>query len=194
MDHFEAFILAGGASSRMGTDKSQLLIEGQTFTQRITHTLLKITNSVTVVGRRDDDPRLKFAPDVFPQWGALGGLHSALNACRTEWAFVVACDLPFISAELIVRLANAREEYDAVVPLQPDGRPQPLCAFYRIYPCLERATELIQAGHRRPRDLLESVYTRWLPFSEIQDLEQSEEFFVNINTPADYYEATGKEA
>ena len=47
----EAFILAGGASSRMGTDKSQLLIDHQTFTERIAETLLKLTDSVTIVGK-----------------------------------------------------------------------------------------------------------------------------------------------
>ena len=46
----EAFILAGGASSRMGTDKSQLLIERQTFTERIAETLSQVVDTVTLVG------------------------------------------------------------------------------------------------------------------------------------------------
>jgi molybdopterin-guanine dinucleotide biosynthesis protein A len=61
-----------------------------------------------------------------------------------------------------------------------------LSSLYRIEPCLQRATELIEAGKRRPLDLLELVNTRWVPFKELTNLDQSEKFFVNINTPEDY--------
>jgi len=189
MEQIEAFILAGGASSRMGTDKSQLRIEQQTFTDRIAETLLKLTDSVAVVGRHDSD--LATVPDIYPQWGALGGLHAALTACQREWAIVVACDLPFVTPELFQQLVGLRLDHEAVVPLQLDGRAQPLAALYRIDPCRQRATGLIEAGRRRPLDLLEAVNTRWVQFAEIRNLHQSEKFFVNINTPEDYYEATG---
>src|SRR5829696_4019283 len=178
----EAFILAGGASRRMGTDKSQLHIHGQTFTERLAETLLNVTDSVTIVGHNG-------IPDLYPQWGALGGLHAALSACKREWAIVVACDLPFVTAELFSFLAERRLDHDAVVPVQQDGRPQPLAALYRVNPCLQRATELIEAGRRRPLDLLEAVNTRWVQFDELTNLAQSERFFVNINTPSDYDEA-----
>jgi molybdenum cofactor guanylyltransferase len=187
MDDIEAFILAGGASSRMGTDKSQLRIEQQTFIERITGTLLKLTDLVTVVGH--NDARLPSVFDIYPQWGALGGLHAALTACRREWAIVIACDLPFVTSELFQQLADLRMDHEAVVPVQPDGRPQPLSALYRIDPCRQRATELIEAGRRRPLDLLETVKTRWVEFAEIRNLAQAEKFFVNINTPKDYDDA-----
>ena len=182
----EAFILAGGASSRMGTDKSQLLLEDQTFVERIAATLLTVTDSIRLVGGRENS-ELSTVPDVYPQWGALGGLHAALSACRRDWAIVVACDLPFVTSELFRSLASHRGHHDAVVPMQPDGRPQPLAALYRIDPCARRATELIEAGRRRPLDLLESVNTRWVDFTEIANLDQAQTFFVNINTPDDYY-------
>jgi len=184
MDDIEAFILAGGASRRMGTDKSQLRLEQKTFTERISETLLQITDLVTIVGR--NDARLPGIPDIYPQWGALGGVHAALAACQRDWAIVVACDLPFVTAELFQHLASLRLDHEAVVPLQPDGRPQPLAALYRISPCRERATQLIEAGRRRPLDLLAAVKTRWVEFAEIRNLAQSESFFVNINTPEDY--------
>ena len=190
MKDSEAFILTGGASRRMGADKSQLLIDRQTFTERISETLLKLTDSVSLVGRQTEGSNLPSVPDVFPQWGALGGLHAALTACKREWAIVVACDLPFVTAELFSSLFSLSLDHEAVVPIQPDDRPQPLAALYRVDPCRERATELIEAGWRRPLDLLEAVKTRWVSFDELRNLEQAERFFVNINTPSDYYEAT----
>jgi molybdopterin-guanine dinucleotide biosynthesis protein A len=192
MDQIEAFILAGGASRRMGTDKSQLLIAERTLIQRIADTLFEVFDSVTIVGREVDDTRLKAAPDVYSEWGALGGLHGALNVCTRDWAYVVACDLPFVSARLITDLLNRREGYDAVVPIQPDGRPQPLSSLYRKATCLEPATELIEAGKRRPLDLLDRVNTRWISFSDLAQLPDAQNFFLNINTPEDYYEATQK--
>jgi len=169
----------------MGTDKSQLLIENQTFVERIATILLTVTDSVRLVGGRENS-KLPTVADIYPQWGALGGLHAAVSACRRDWAIVVACDLPFVTSDLIRYLASLRENYDAVVPVQQDGRPQPLCAFYRTESCARRATELIEAGRRRPLDLLESVNTRWINFAELANLDQAEGFFVNINTPGDY--------
>ena len=188
--HIQAFILAGGQSRRMGADKSQLRIANQTFTDKIAEELLQVTDSVTLVGAHGQNSRFQSVADVYPKWGALGGLHASLANCRREWALVVACDLPFVTAELFKQLASLRADHDAVVPLQADDRPQPLAAFYRVEPCLERATELIHAGRRRPLDLLELVNTRWVPFNEIRNLDQAERFFANINTPDDYEAAT----
>jgi molybdenum cofactor guanylyltransferase len=191
MDQIAAFILAGGASSRMGTDKSQLLIDQQTLLERVTATLLEITDLIRIVGKPPTASPLPTVQDVYPQWGALGGLHAALTACRREWAIVVACDLPYVTPALFAHLATVRVDHEAVVPVQNDGRPQPLAALYRVEPCRQRATELIEAGRRRPLDLLERVNTRWVSFNEIRNLDQADRFFVNINTPEDYYEATG---
>jgi len=194
MDQTEAFILAGGHSTRMGKDKAELTLNNQSFIQRIAETLVEVFQSVTVVGRAENYLRLKTTMDLYPEWGALGGLHAALHSCQSQWSFVIACDLPFVTTNLIAHLAGKRKNYEAVVPLQSDNRPQPLCAFYRVDPCLVRATELIEQGKRRPLDLLERVNALWIPFSDLADLQHSEKFFVNINTPEDYYEAIRIEA
>ena len=186
MEQIAAFILAGGASSRMGTDKSQLRLEQQTFTQRIAETLLQLTDSVFIVGRDSDESSLRSVADVYPKWGALGGIHAALAACSREWAIVVACDLPFVTSEIFSYLAEQRMDHDAVVPIQEDGRPQPLAALYRVDPCLRQATDLIEAGRRRPLDLLNAVKTRWVAFDEMRNFARAQSFFVNINTPEDY--------
>src|ERR1041384_3964522 len=141
LTQIEAFILAGGASSRMGSDKSQLLLEGQTFVERIAVTLETVTDTIRLVGGSPNSTfasRLATVADVYPQWGALGGLHAALSACKREWAIVVACDLPFVTVELFSFLASLRLGHEAVVPIQPDDRPQPLAALYRVDPCPTR--------------------------------------------------------
>jgi molybdopterin-guanine dinucleotide biosynthesis protein A len=190
MDWVEGFILTGGASSRMGTDKSRLVLNGLTFAERIAQVMSSVTRSVKVVGPDAHDIGLESRTDVFKQWGALGGLHAALSACTAEWCVVVACDLPFVTADLFKRLASFVPGFEAVVPVQPDGFLQPLCAFYRIDPCLGRSEELIKAGQRRPVSLLESVNARTVEFAELCDLDGANRFFDNINTPEDYLRAT----
>jgi molybdopterin-guanine dinucleotide biosynthesis protein A len=191
MLEIEGFILAGGASRRMGADKAGLKLGGRSFVERIAGALATVTKDIRLVGARDEDSRnsLPVIPDVYREWGALGGLHAALSACRAPWAAVVACDLPFVTGELFMRLASLRENFDAVVPVQTDGRPQPLCALYRRDVCAPRADRLIAAGERRPRHLLTEVETRRVAPTELADLRHSELFFTNVNTPDDYAQA-----
>ena len=191
-DAIEGFILTGGKSRRMGTDKSRLVLGGQTFVERIARELSDVTASIRVVG--DNTPpaelqlqiKLENAPDVYPQWGALGGVHAALAACSESWALVVACDFPFVTSELFRSLASKREAFEAVAPIQQDGIPQPLCSLYRVEPCRRLAEQLIKSGERKPIALLQSGRTRWVLFSELSKLQGADCFFDNINTPEDY--------
>jgi molybdopterin-guanine dinucleotide biosynthesis protein A len=196
----EAFILVGGESSRMGSDKSQLAFDGQTGTERIAaalHTLrADVRPNVRLVGSHDRRgvSALENVPDTHKRWGALGGIHAALDACRAEWAVIVACDLPLVTSGLFSRLGEFTRQvrpqsFDAIVPIQPDGRPQPLSAFYRRESCLKEAERLITAGEHTPRALLANVLTRWVEFGEISDLPGAEHFFLNVNAPLDYERA-----
>lgn len=179
----------------MGTDKAQLFLGGQQFVARIALALRSLTEDVSVVGDKElrIDGSWPRVPDVHPNWGALGGLHAALSTARVNWAAIVACDLPFVKGELFVRLASLRQDYDAVVPVQADGRRQPLCALYRVAPCVELARQLITDGERRPRALLSQVRTRLVAQDELADLSGARDFFSNINTPEDYARAQALE-
>ncbi len=191
----EGFILVGGRSSRMGTDKSLMQFGGQTSVERIAAELRSITPTprISRVGRSRAgfDPDLRIIPDTHEQWGALGGIHAALGACVADWALIVACDLPFVTRDLCSRLLMLSQQGspEAVVPIQPDGRPQPLCALYRREPCLLEAEKLIASGEHTPRALLANVKTRWVRSAELIDLPGAENFFFNVNTPDDYEQA-----
>jgi molybdopterin-guanine dinucleotide biosynthesis protein A len=189
----EGFILVGGRSSRMGTDKSRLQFGRQTSVERIAAELRTVTSGISLVGPGSAgfDPDLRIVPDTHQQWGALGGIHAALGACVSAWALIVACDLPFVTRDLCQRLLalSLSEPPDAVVPIQPDGRPQPLCALYRREPCRLEAEKLIAGGEHTPRALLANVKTRWVRSEELSDLPGAENFFFNMNTPEDYERA-----
>lgn len=189
MTEIEGFILAGGASSRMGTDKARLRLGQQTFVEKIAGALSSIAARTSVVSSRPESDAfgLPVVADVYAQRGALGGLHAALAHARADWVAVVSCDLPFVTKALFVRLASfIREETQAVAPVQSDGRRQPLCALYARDECLEIAEELLRADELRPRVLLGRVRTRWVAFEELADLTHARLFFRNINMPEDY--------
>src|ERR1700704_1198085 len=191
----EGFILVGGQSSRMGSDKSQLVFGQQTGVEHIAAALRPLTRTVRLVGSRDQDGTgLQNIPDTHERWGALGGIQAALAACESEWAVILACDLPLVTAELLARLWLLGRQpegrtFDIIVPIQPDGRPQPLCAFYRRESCLQTVKSLILSGEHKPRALLAGVRTRWVDFAELSDLPGAENFFLNVNTPNDYERA-----
>jgi molybdopterin-guanine dinucleotide biosynthesis protein A len=186
MNSIDGFILTGGQSSRMGTDKSRLLLHGKSFVTRIADQLNGVVGNVFTVGRDSVTEQLPFIGDLYQSWGALGGVHAALAGCSADWALIVACDFPFVTGEMFSRLAAFRENFEAVAPVQPDEIPQPLCALYRVNPCLGSAISLIESGERKPVALLQSVSTRWVTFNELSDLDGSPRFFENINTPEDY--------
>ena len=129
----EGFILVGGASSRMGANKSTLLLNGKTTVALISEALRPVTSRVRVVGTSLDTTSsgLPGVPDLHEHWGPLGGIQAALRACKTEHCLVIACDLPFVTRELFAFLLQMESEAEvtpaAVVPLQSDGRPQPRC-------------------------------------------------------------------
>jgi len=202
MSSIAGFILAGGRSRRMGKDKWNLVLDGRSFVERIADEIRGVASSVAVVGDPGDGlgsegslakaTNLKTVPDVFPQWGALGGVHAALTHCDADWALVVACDFPFVTTDLFFRLASLRDSFEAVAPMQNDQIPQPLCTLYRVAPCRQVAERMINSGERKPIALLQSVHTRWVSFSEVDDIAGAERFFDNINTPQDYERILGR--
>ena len=188
MSDVEGFILIGGASSRMGTDKARLQLGGRTFVERAAHALAALADTTRVVSSRPEHAQLGLSviEDIFQGAGALGGIHAALSACRAPWAAFVSCDLPFVTGELLTHLAARRAAgVEAVAPRQEDGRPQPLCALYARAPCLSVAERMLRGDERRPRDLLAQVRTRWVAFAELSGLAGAENFFLNVNTPHD---------
>jgi len=195
----DAFILIGGRSSRFGHDKSTVMIEGQTLIERTAETVSKAIPAarITLVAANDEQITTLFGTkrsfpfifDLYPGRGAYGGVHASLAHTKTEWALIVACDLPLITAELIDRLENLLgEEFDAVVPVQPDGEVQPLCAFYRRTPCLAAAEEPLLKNQSTPpvKAIFDKVRTRFVRFEELADLSGSENFFLNMNTSEDH--------
>jgi molybdenum cofactor guanylyltransferase len=194
----ESFILAGGASSRMGSPKCDLVLGGVTLLERAVATMSEFTpGKVTAIvdqtyQQPENLPGVRFVTDLpFPGFAnhpraPIFGLYTALTLAQTEWIAILAVDLPFVTTELFQRLANQiGPDLDAIIPIQPDGRSQPLCAIYHVLAMKEHVLSNVRANNLRLHDLPNKFRQREVAFSEIGDLSRSELFFFNINTESD---------
>ena len=197
MTDCDAYILIGGRSSRLGRDKATVDLEGGTLAQRAFQTVSEALadNRVSFVAANEAQFAIeailaegRFIFDLVPNLGPISGLHAALADTQRPWIFLLACDYPFLSAEMIGLLADrVSDEFGAVVPEQSDGRLQPLCAFYRT----EVARPIVHEIIERPRvppplhAVIEQLTPRIVKFSEYSDLPASARFWINVNNDLD---------
>lgn len=186
---FEAFILVGGASSRMQTDKANLKIGGKTFTEMIAAEIqLNSPDKISLVGKNAEIDDFPIVSDIFisEKKAAIIGIHSAIFHAKTEWILICACDLPFVSREFFAKLLSfCTKNIEAIIPIQPDGKFQPLCAVYRKS-CFSKIEETLQSKDWSLRNMLERLQVKFVEFSEVSQFSNSEKFFMNINTPEDF--------
>lgn len=194
-----AYIIAGGEGKRLGVPKWNVELGGGPMIARVAAAVSFVASDgkATVVARnRIEITGLRVITDSPPAGfddagGPLLGLYTALSDAQSEWLIAAACDLPFVSGELFKRLlSECSHDLDAVVPVQPDGTPQPLCAAYRVAACLSATEDAIADGQLSMFALLDRVRPRLVPFEELEDLAGSERFFFNINTPEDLAKAS----
>lgn len=202
MTEVEAFILIGGNSIRFGSDKALAPFRGQPLLKRTAETIRTALSPkrITLVAASPEQfsmtldltEDLPFIFDLYTGRGAWGGLHAALAYAATPWIFVIACDLPLVTSDLLLRLADfISDDHDAVIPIQADGRLQPLCAFYRVKPCLALAEDVLSANRPTPplQTIAERVNARTVKFDEISDIAGAKDILLNANTVSDIEKA-----
>lgn len=150
-------VLAGGESRRMGKDKAGVELAGKPLIERVLATVAPLFDDVLISGREEKKayPGTHFVADMLPGRGPAVGLHAAMTAARHAYVFAMACDMPFISPELIAMLAGKRHGVDIVVP-RACGRLQPLCAVYSVA-CAPLLREQVEQGRRGLVEFIEHV-------------------------------------
>jgi molybdenum cofactor guanylyltransferase len=190
MEDVSAFILAGGKSARMGTDKAFVLLDGRTLLARMLHLARQLTSNVHIIG----DPA-KFAPfaptieDIFPGCGPLGGIHAALRSSRTDLNVILAVDVPFVSLALLDYLISRGASSNANVTLaRAAGGFQPLCAIYRRS-FADGAENALLTGHCKIDALFAPTTTQVIEEAELEASGFSPRIFRNLNTPEELAQA-----
>jgi len=203
---FHGFVQAGGGSTRFGTDKALVQLEGKTMLQRTGELLASVCHDVTIVaaaGKYTDAPWPVIA-DRWPGQGPLGGILTALHrlgktdpADQTKdverdpcsFALILSCDMPFLTKEFLRFLTDRALSSEAtiIVP-EASGRLEPLCACW----CSASVVAIqaaFDAGGRKVTEAMKHVSMEVLDESAWKRFDTDGRLFWNMNTLADYEEA-----
>ena len=187
-------IQAGGESRRMGRSKATVPFAGQPLICRLVERLAPAADNLIITTNEPQNPAvlhddypgldLTLVTDAFDYRGALPGLYTALNAAKDPFVAVVACDMVFASARLVVAEAIAMKEADAdvVVPVNKHGY-EPFHAMYRRTACLPAVLAGLDAGEKRAQWIFDKVNVREFTQDEVLAAEPMGGCFVNANTP-----------
>ncbi len=156
---FAGVVLTGGASTRMGTDKAFIEVDGQPLVLRVVEAL-RTAGADPIAAIGGDLDRLRaLGVDAYPDreagQGPLGGIVTALEVIDADLVFVAACDLIALGDEAILEVLEAMTpDADAVVPRS--DRLEPLLAAYRRR-CLPHLRDELARGERAPHRAIEGL-------------------------------------
>lgn len=181
-------ILAGGKSSRMGKNKSFLKLGNQTIIERIAELMKSIFNDVVIITNTPDEYKFLDLPlyeDIYKWKGPLAGVHSALTHSTTEKIFVLSCDVPLMTKEMIEYIVEYKTD-KPVVYCEAAGYHQPLVGVYskeilgEIEKFLTESEISDKSFHQFLKNIdAEIIHPENLPFYR-------DEIFFNVNRPEDY--------
>ncbi len=177
-------VLAGGASRRMGANKSLVELNGKPLIQHVLESLRRLNAPVLLVTNSPDQYsrfQVPMVPDIVPGKGSMGGIYSALVNSAAPFTLCVASDMPFLNVDLLIYLLSLRTGFDAVVPMI-DGQPQGLHAVYHRR-CAEPIRKLIDRNELRITGLFEHLRVRLVGEAAIRAIDPELRSFTNLNTP-----------
>lgn len=192
-------ILSGGKSSRMGTNKSNLILNGKSIIERTTDLMSGIFEKVVLITNEPDlytHLNLNIYEDIYKGFGPLGGIHSGLINSTTDQNFIISCDAPLINFETIKFITDYPTDKLLKIP-EADGFVQQLCGIYSKKVLTEIETILNESEDQETRDnlqkkrkckvhrLIDSVDSCIINM-ETEYPEYSSNLFFNMNHIEDY--------
>jgi molybdopterin-guanine dinucleotide biosynthesis protein A len=180
------FILLGGKSSRYGSNKAFVEIEGVRLVDRVARVMKSIFHRVLLVTNTPDEYeylKIPMAEDLIKGLGPMGGIYTGLMTMPDEAGFFVACDMPFLRESLIRHMVDVRDDFDVVVP-RMDWMLEPLHALYskKCLPVIHGAI-----GHDQHQILkcFAELRVRYVDKEELRLWDPELRSFFNINKPQD---------
>ncbi|PKP12179.1 MAG: hypothetical protein CVU09_01415 [Bacteroidetes bacterium HGW-Bacteroidetes-4] len=178
MSTLTGIVMAGGKSSRMGTNKALLHFKGKRLIDRAVEIILPLVDKIIISSNQPlPDIPYPFITDAVESIGPLGGLQACLNSSTTEWNILIPCDTPFLSVSLYQQMLQHTTAVDAVIAKHVDGKIEPLIGLYNrcLIPLME---EQIARGDYK---LINLLHRARIYYFETEELHQ----FRNMNYPGD---------
>ena len=172
-------ILAGGKSSRMGTDKGFLMLNEKPFIQYSIDALKPLVSEIIIVSDNPDYDTFGFKRinDTVKNAGPVAGICSGLEASSTELNLILSCDIPLINSELLQKLVDSIDDTYEIIQIESQGKSMPLIALYRKQ-CKDVFYKLLQTDERRLRIAVNACKSKNIRLETALEL-----ITMNINTP-----------
>ncbi len=176
-------ILSGGQSTRMGTDKALIQINGKTLLEKVIHICQPLCSQILISSnnKAHEEFGYKIIPDEIKNCGPLGGIYSCLKQSETEWNFVISVDAAFVEPEFVSNLISEIGNYDAIAPVHNDGK-EPLIALYQKKGLTEMK-KMLDSRNYKMYNLLNSINTKFVDSQHW--IERFPKIFHNLNNPDD---------
>ena len=186
----KGYILAGGKSSRMGTDKGLLLMEGKAMIEYVIEQMQPVFENLVIVSNNPEYEKfgLEVIPDLIKDIGPAGGIYTALNHSDCQLNFMVSCDMPFVTKEAIAFMVSNSKD-SQIVLAENQGKLEPLFGVY-AKDCEEKWWQLIQQGKVKLQEMVLHFNIKMLPVDNNEIFATT--FFKNINTKADFNNALNR--
>lgn len=177
-------ILAGGNSSRFGTDKTQYLLNGKRLINYSIELLLPVCNEIIISTNKPDDFKndgYQTVVDRFVNCGPLGGIFSSLVKSNSEHNLIIGCDMPNLCTDLFRRILDNKNEFDVVMPVH-HGNIETMASYFNktVLNTLEYA---ILNKKYKITDAITGLKTNFLDISHFEFYNN--ELFKNINYKED---------
>jgi molybdopterin-guanine dinucleotide biosynthesis protein A len=176
-----AIVLAGGEGVRFGGNKALVRIGGKRLIEVIVERVGDLFDEVMIVGDLVPETilsHLRHLPDMV-RCGPIGGIYTGLLKSKTEYSFVLGCDMPLVNREFIRFMMEGVEGYDLVIPMSKRG-PEPLHSIYSKG-CLPYIERQISRRDFRITELFKCIRN----IKYIEGVDWAEGSFFNMNTPED---------
>ncbi|HUI40301.1 MAG TPA: molybdenum cofactor guanylyltransferase [Methanothrix sp.] len=193
-----AVILAGGSASRMGAgaEKALLEFEGKPLLCWTVEKLEMVADDVIVVARDEEHSLLlrRLVPEAVHTWdrvvrfGPVAGVDAGMRSARGSLVFATGCDLPFLNPDVVKRLFQLVEGYEAVVPVKK-GFVEPLHSVYDRKRMIQACEVALARGDPRIRTPLQELRTNFVEVDDLRPLDPELLTFFNLNTPEDMVHA-----
>ncbi len=172
-------ILAGGKSSRMGTDKGLLTLNNKPFIQYCIEALQPLVSEIIIVSSHTDHDafQVKRIGDIIEDAGPVSGIYSGLKASKTTYNLILSCDIPLIHTSVLKQLIAAVDDTSEIIQMESRNKTMPLIALYKKS-CGEKFLKQLQQDERRLRIAVKQCRTKTIRLDSEYDV-----FTTNVNTP-----------
>jgi molybdopterin-guanine dinucleotide biosynthesis protein A len=177
-------ILAGGKSSRYGSNKALAELNGEPLIERVLGVMGSVFNDLILITNSPEEYaylKLPMKEDLIKGLGPLGGIYTGLESISHDAGFFVACDMPFLNEGLIRHMLSIGGDYDAVVP-KIDWKIETLYTLYRKS-CLPAIKNLIDSKTYQAKRFFQRIRVRYVDQNEIIAFDPQLRAFANVNRP-----------